>query len=700
MSTTSVELPTVVVPVHGGGTIVDRCLKSVLAHTDLTAARLLVVVDGDPSFGERTMAATLARTVGAEVVEHPQRRGFAAAANWAFAATRGDVVLLNSDVLVAAGWLDNLTEAARSRPNVATVTPWSNDATLCSWPRPFVTNPLPPGLGVDEVAARIARLSQRRRPQIPTGVGSCLLIRREALEVVGGFDVDAFGLGYGEEVDFCLRAAAAGFVHLLDDATFVFHRGQSSFGFARTPQVAAAERIVARRHPGYRAAIAAAMAEDPTAGARADLASKVADAHRARPARVLHVVHGYPPWSRAGTEIYAERLATHQAAFREVAVHTRVGGSGAPHGAGVDQADPDRSLVVRAVANDFSARNPLVRNAIRDPIMAADLGRALDRFRPELVHLHHLAGHGLAAADEVVRRRLPLVIQLQDWWLLCARANLLDADRRLCPGPHFQRCAACLPLTRVAPSRWWSALLHRARAARARRLLAAADLLVMGSEAIRTSFASLGWLPPGVRTEVLDYGTPTASALPREPWNGRRPLRLGFVGSILPHKGLHLALTAMAGLDPGRIELEIWGDPSIDAEYHRELLGLAGANVRWCGRFEEARREQVFARFDLMLVPSLGLESYGLLVREAFARGIPVLASDRGALPEAFPHPAPGRVLAAENPEAWQRALEDVLREPQVLEQWRTAIPDQTPAADHAEAIERLYREVLERHSR
>src|SRR5690606_39271689 len=128
-----------------------------------------------------------------------------------------------------------------------------------------------------------------RRPQIPTGVGSCLLIRREALEVVGGFDVDAFGLGYGEEVDFCLRAAAAGFVHLLDDATFVFHRGQSSFGFTRASQVAAAERIVAGRHPGYRAAIAAAMAEDPTAGARADLATKVADARRVRPQRVLHV---------------------------------------------------------------------------------------------------------------------------------------------------------------------------------------------------------------------------------------------------------------------------------------------------------------------------------------------------------------------------------------------------------------------------
>lgn len=700
MSTATFEQPTVVVPVYGGGSIVDRCLERVLWHTDLKAARLLVVVDGDPGFREHRLATTLANSPGVEVVERPERAGFAAAANLAFGATCGDVVLLNSDVLVAAGWLESLAEAAHSRPRVATVTPWSNDATLCSWPRPFEINPLPRGLGLDEVAARIARVSQRRRPMIPTGVGSCLLIRREALDAVGGFDVEAFGLGYGEEVDFCLRASAAGFVHLLDDATFVFHRGQSSFGFTRASRVAVAERIVARRHPGYRAAVAAAMAEDPAADARGDLARVFAGVGSDRPARVVHVVHGYPPWSRAGTEVYAERLAAHQAAFREVLVHARVGGSGAPHGATVDQADPDRSLLVRAVANDFAARNPLVRNAIRDPIMAGDLGRTLDRFRPELVHLHHLAGHGLAAVGEIVRRRLPLVIQVQDWWLLCARANLLDGDRRLCPGPRPDRCAACLPLTRVVPSRWWSALLYRARAVQARRVLSAADLLVMGSEAIETSLQALGWLPSGVRTEVLDYGTPTASPVQREAWNGRRPLRLGFVGSILPHKGLHIALAAMAGLSPAQAELEIWGDPSIDAEYHRELLGLAGPNVTWCGRFEETRREEVFARFDVMLVPSLGLESYGLLVREAFARGIPVLASDRGALPEAFPQPAPGRVLLAEDASVWRRALLELLEQPQVLERWRAAIPTQTPASQHAEVIEQLYREVLERRSR
>jgi glycosyltransferase involved in cell wall biosynthesis len=415
---------------------------------------------------------------------------------------------------------------------------------------------------------------------------------------------------------------------------------------------------------------------------------------------VLHVVHGYPPWSRAGTEIYAERLAVHQAAFREVLVHARVGGSGARHGASVDQADPDRSLVVRAVANDFTARNPLARNAIRDPVMAADLGSTLDRFAPELVHLHHLAGHGLSAATEVSRRRIPLVIQVQDWWFLCARANLLDGDRRLCPGPRPDRCAVCLPLTRVVPSRGWSALLYRARAAAARRALALADVLVMGSQAIRSSYQALGWLPTDVRTEVLDYGTPTAAPRPRLPWNKSRPLRLGFVGSILPHKGLHLALAALAGLDPGHVELEIWGDPTADPAYHRELLGLAGPNVRWSGRFEEDRRDDVFARFDLMVVPSLGLESYGLLVREAFARGIPVLASDRGALPEAFPRPAPGRVLPAEDAGAWRQALLQVLEQPEVLERWRAAIPAQTAAHDHAEAIEQLYRDVLARRSR
>lgn len=702
---------TVAVPVRGGGDIVTRCFERLLRHTNFAEHHLLVVVDDDPTFATSELAGRLRQTPGATVVERTTRGGFAAAANDAFGWATGDVVLVNSDVLVAAGWLESLAEAASSSPHVATVTPWSNDATVCSFPRAFQANPLPAGFDVDTLAAAIAVSSARLRPRLPTGVGSCLYLRREALEAVGNFDVEAFGLGYGEETDFCLRASARGFLHLLDDATFVFHRGQSSFGFARALQVARAERVMRTRHPGYVATIAAAMRDDPTRQARANALAALetfetsGDSFRSRrpgptpqPARVFHLVHGFPPWNRAGTEIYCERLVRFQAARREVMVHARVGGSGAPRGASIEQAHPDSSLLLRLVANDFDARNPIVRNAIWDRRMARDVGGCLDRFRPELVHFHHLAGHSPSVVFAAKRRHLPIVFQLQDWWAPCARANLLDAHRQLCPGPGPARCAACLPLTGIAPAGGWSRALYRLRAKVVRRALAAADVIVMGSEAIRTSYQQLGWLPAGIPLEVLDYGTPAVSRAPRVARGTEEPLRLGFVGSLLPHKGAHIAIAAVQGLNASAVELEVWGDPKADPAYTRELTTLAGPVVKFCGRFSEAERDEIFARFDLLLVPSLGLESYGLVVREAFARGIPVLASDRGALPEAFPAAeAGGRVLNAEAIESWREALRQVCADPGLLARWAAAIPPQTSTSSHAEAIEAVYSRVLER---
>ena len=115
-----------------------------------------------------------------------------------------------------------------------------------------------------------------------------------------------------------------------------------------------------------------------------------------------------------------------------------------------------------------------------------------------------------------------------------------------------------------------------------------------------------------------------------------RPLRFGVIGSILPHKGIHLAVAAFRGVDPARATLQVWGDSAVSPAYTAELAALASPAVRFEGRFAEERRGEVFAGLDVLIVPSLGLESFGLVAREALAEGVPVLASRRGALAELF----------------------------------------------------------------
>ena len=160
---------------------------------------------------------------------------------------------------------------------------------------------------------------------------------------------------------------------------------------------------------------------------------------------------------------------------------------------------------------------------------------------------------------------------------------------------------------------------------------------------------------------------------------------------------------------PAEATLDVWGDPAADAEYSRRLQELAGPAVRFRGRFAEGEEASVMASLDLLLVPSLGLESFGLVAREAHAAGVPVLASRRGALPELFGPGAEsvpasdggpgGALVEPDDPAAIALWVRRLAAEPALLAAWRPATPPKT-MAEHAEEIEALYAEVLAPRSR
>lgn len=687
----------VVVPVYFAHAEFRRCLASLERHTDLARHRVIVVLDGPGQDAAREAVQLSPAADGCLVLQNARRGGFVVSANRGLAASDRDVILLNSDTEVTAGWVEKMQAAAASDPAVATVTPFSNNATLVSLPRPFEANALPSGFDVDAFGRLVESVSRRAYPRLPTAVGVCMLIRRDVLRAIGPFDEERFGLGYGEENDFCMRASRAGFVHVLDDATFVYHAGQRSFGASRPALARAAMRSLTEAYPDYLPRIAAFMKEDPLRPMR----QRVLDALRpARvpaggegPRRIVHVVHGWPPWDRAGTETYARGLAVRQAASREVAVYARVADPLRERGEATELLD--HGARVRLVVNNFTQRDPLSRNAIRDARIAKDFGRFLDEQTPELVHVHHLAGHSAALAGLLRARRIPYVFQLQDWWPLCARTNLLDASRRPCPGPEPARCTRCLPLTGVAPAALWSNLLYRRRASALRRALAGAAAVVMGSEAIRDSFRALGWLRPD-EGQVIPYGIePPPPPAARGP--AALPLRFATVGSVMPHKGVHVAVAAFRDVDPASATLDVWGDDHLLPDYARELRALASPAVRFRGTFEEAAREEVFAGMDVLLAPSLGLESFGLAAAEAQARGVPVVASRRGALVERVRDGLDGALFDPDDAGALAREVARLAAAPAIVDRWKSALPAVATMDAHALAIDAVYAAVRSR---
>ncbi len=696
----------VIVPVYGAAAELAACLASLARHTDLARHRLVLVIDGPQ---EAAVESALASGVGNEtlILRNPARRGFVGSVNRGMGASDRDVVLLNSDTEVTAGWLAKLQEAAYSDPAIATVTPFSNNATIASLPRSIAVNALPAGWSADRFAALVERVAARERPRLPTGIGVCLYIKRKALDRLGLFDEERFGLGYGEESDFCFRALKAGFLNVLDDATFVYHAGQRSFGSTRPGRVESAHRAMRRLHPEYLPTVARFLRADPLRPARErvigglkldGLRGGQGPVRSGGPRRVLHLVHGWPPWNPAGTEVYARRLALRQAAWREVTVYARLADPGRELGEALEIYDGGAR--VRLVVNNFTQRDPLSRNALYDWRLAADFQALLEEVRPDLLHVHHLAGHAATLPGVAARRRIPILFQIQDWWAPCARANLLDAGRRLCSGPAPAKCSACLPLTGLPPAPLLNRALYASRNRLTQGALRHADAFVMGSQAIHQSYLDLGWLRPEDRTFVIPYGIerPGGTAAGRRPDRPPgTPLRFGVIGSILPHKGIHVAVAAFRGVDPAAATLQVWGDPAVSPAYTAELEALAGPAVRFAGRFDEERRRQVFAGLDALIVPSLGLESFGLVAREALAEGVPVLAARRGALAELFDGAAApcGALFDPEDPEELRGWIARLAERPEIAAAWAVSPPRVKEMDEHAGEIEEVYERIL-----
>jgi GT2 family glycosyltransferase len=273
-------LPVVVVPVYGAPDALDACLES-LARTLPAEAEVLLCDDASP---QAAIAQLLEASPGrlrctTRIVRRERNLGFVGNVNRAFGETAPrDVVLLNSDTVATRGWLQALVACAASDPRIGTITPWSNNAEICSFPRFCEADPLP--AQPDLVAEAASALGEGDYVDLPTGVGFCMFVRRALLEQVGDFDLATFGRGYGEENDLCFRAAAHGWRNVLCHTAYVGHRGGASFAAeGHRPGGENLQRLNAR-YPSYNRAVAEFIMGDPLRPLRERLAARIEAARR------------------------------------------------------------------------------------------------------------------------------------------------------------------------------------------------------------------------------------------------------------------------------------------------------------------------------------------------------------------------------------------------------------------------------------
>lgn len=246
----------IIVPVFNAANETLNCLASIERNT-LFPHLVTVVDDGSEPETALRLEAFARHKPWIRIIRNTTNLGYTMAANRGLAQSRAKwVVLLNSDTVVSARWLEGLLECAVSDANVAFVGAVSNAASWQSVPQltdaagKFKTNSIPYGLSIDDMAQIVERESTRSFPEVPLLNGFCTLMRRSVLDEIGFLDEEAFPVGYGEENDLCVRATNAGYKLRVADHVYIFHVKSVSFGSGRrTELVKMGAEAFKKKHP-------------------------------------------------------------------------------------------------------------------------------------------------------------------------------------------------------------------------------------------------------------------------------------------------------------------------------------------------------------------------------------------------------------------------------------------------------------------
>jgi glycosyltransferase involved in cell wall biosynthesis len=323
------------------------------------------------------------------------------------------------------------------------------------------------------------------------------------------------------------------------------------------------------------------------------------------------------------------------------------------------------------------------------PTAQAQIDRILEEEKPGAVHVHHWSTLGMGLVLQAKAMGIPVMITLHDLWTCCPRFFRTPRKGVRCPaGADREDCVTCISPDLGDPDPKELTLRFERRQNRLREELDEAQAVLVPSESLaRRIRKHLLYTGP---LEVLGHGLlqePRERSVPRE-----KNLRVGCFGNLVPSKGLDLLVDALSH-NGSECELHLAGHCPKEGymDHLRERAKRHGLPLIWHGPFG-AHDPHPALDLDLAVFPSLCEESYGLVVEEALARGVPVVVSGRGALPERLENGG-GIVVRSGGVMPLRIVVSNLIRNRRSLDQLRSEIPKSFPTIlDAAKRCLVLYR--------
>jgi glycosyltransferase involved in cell wall biosynthesis len=434
--------------------------------------------------------------------------------------------------------------------------------------------------------------------------------------------------------------------------------------------------------------------------------------------RIVIAVHHFPPRYLGGAEWRAHRTAQ---ALQErghtvqvICVEYIDRGSAA----GVTwQDDVFKGVPVRRLAFNLSRAPDLFRWEYDNPWVGEHLTHFLTETRPEIFHLiggYLLTGSALASAYAL---NIPVVVGLTDFWFLCRRVTLLRSDGRLSQAPvDPAACVQCLAEERrlfrwpgrILPglmSWYWQRQTEQLQRLQERQtyllqMLNRADMIISSSKFLHSQFVQSGVDP--ARITIIRQGRSfpdlTPESLEKSP---SQSLRLGYLGQINEHKGVHVILEAARLLPEAALKVHIYGDNEAFPKYAARLRRLVAHDPRLqlSAPFRDPLAlSRVMQNLDVIIVPSIWYENSPNTILEAFAYQTPVIAANLGGMAELVKDGVNGLLFTPGDANDLARCLRRLLTEPGLLARLRSGITQVKGVEQEMDELEAIYTNALARH--
>ena len=610
----------IIIPIYNAFEDLLKCIESILKYTDLSTNGLILINDASPD--ERIVPYLDSLCIdNLTIVHNEQNVGFSGNINKGISLSKRDVLLLNSDTIVTSKWLEKIHQCAYSDSSIGTVTPLSNNATLCSVPIFCQDNTVPKGFSLEEYAALVEKVSFHKYPSIPVANGFCMFIKRCVINDIGFFDAETFGRGYGEENDFCYRAEQAGYRHVMCDDTYIYHSGTSSFvSDEKRKYCEAHEKILDKRYPEQNQSVRIHCRDNPNREIFENI--NLATALKNGRKNILYLVQADfredANDNFGGTQLHVKDLC--RASCNEFNIFVAA-----------------RDLTYLNLTAYIGDEEYLLKfyigesdkfQVFRNPMFEKLYAKILDSLCINLVHIHHTLNLSLELFYQANERKIPIVFSFHDYYYVCPTIRLLNQNNKFCFKQETEEmCKSCLKQRcGIYQEIDFLKIWRRENL----KVLNMADALIAPCNSVK-EIVTCYFPTIESKIQVIEHGSDSyGAAVIENNASQTSSFNVAFVGGISDAKGSYCA-SQLVKNSPRAIKWYLFG-----AYGHNDLSVVERSNFIKTGKYNREELPQLLKRYhiDVVCILSICPETFCYTISEAVLYGIPVIATDIGALGE------------------------------------------------------------------